>query len=114
MSFPVACIECKIQFEDVNARLTQESPLPVLGVFENQALNFVYRNLALRSDAANLELGGCRRDIGIESRSRCSHQIDGDGVPGFSACSLATSPLTRAINCALVGPRLEPLEALAS
>src|SRR5208282_5961320 len=53
---PVARIERDIQFEHVHARLTQESPLPVLRVLENQVCDFSFGNLALRSHTPNLEL----------------------------------------------------------
>jgi hypothetical protein len=43
---PIPRIERKIQFEHVNARLAQESPLPVLRVLPNQACDFSFRNLA--------------------------------------------------------------------
>jgi hypothetical protein len=41
----VARIERKVQFEDVHARLAQESPLPVLGVLKDQAGDLSFRNL---------------------------------------------------------------------
>src|ERR1017187_10334780 len=63
---PVARIESKIQFEYVNARLAQESPLPVLGVLKHQKRDFSFRNLAFRSHAPNLELRRRWRDIRIE------------------------------------------------
>ena len=37
---PVARIESKIQFEYVNSRLAQKSPLPAFRVLENQARDF--------------------------------------------------------------------------
>ena len=63
---PVARIECDIQFEYVNARLAQESPLPVLRVLKNQACDFSLRNLAFRSHAPNLEFGRRRRNVRVE------------------------------------------------
>ena len=67
MSFPVARIESKIQFEDVNARLAQESPLPVLGVITYQLCDVSLRNLACRSHASNLELRSRWRNVRIQS-----------------------------------------------
>jgi len=64
---PISCIERNIQFEYVNARLTQESPLPVLRVLQNEACDFRFRNLAFRSHAVNLELRRRWRDIRIQS-----------------------------------------------
>ena len=66
MKSPVARIERNIQFEYVNARLAQESPLPVLGVLFNQARDFRFRNLAFRRHAPNLELRRRGRDVRIE------------------------------------------------
>ncbi len=64
---PVPRIEREIQFEYVNARLTHESPLPVLRVLKNQAFDFSLRNLASRSHPVNLELRCCWGDVRIES-----------------------------------------------
>jgi len=47
-------IERNIQFEYVNARLAEESPLPVLRVLKNQARNVSFRNLACRSHAPEI------------------------------------------------------------
>src|ERR1700688_2914356 len=63
---PVPGIERNIEFEYVNARLAQESPLPVLGIFKNQACEFRFRNLAFRSHAPNLELRRRWRNVRIE------------------------------------------------
>ena len=63
---PVSGIERNIEFEYVNARLAQESPLPVLGIFKNQACDFRFRNLAFRSHAPNLELRRRWRNVRIE------------------------------------------------
>ena len=63
---PVARIERNIQFEYVNARLAQESPLPVLGVLKHQTRDFSFRDLAFRSHTPNLELRRRGRDIRIE------------------------------------------------
>ena len=64
---PVARIERNIEFEYVNARLAQESPLPVLGVLKHQTRDFSFRDLAFRSHTPNLELRRRRRDIRIET-----------------------------------------------
>src|ERR1700676_4021179 len=85
---PVPRIEHNIQFEHVNAWLAEESPLPVLKVLKNQARDFSFWNLALRSYASNLKLGGCWRDIRIESRTRCRNQIDRDGNTGILGLQL--------------------------
>src|ERR1700674_2359572 len=63
---PIPRIERKIQFEHLHARLAQESPLPILRVLKNQARDFSFWNLALRSHATNLELRRRGRDIRIE------------------------------------------------
>ena len=54
VSAPVLRIERNIQFEYVNARLAEESPLPVLRVLKNQARNVSFRNLACRSHAPEI------------------------------------------------------------
>ena len=41
-------IEREIQFEYVDARLTQKSPLPILGVIVDKLRDFGFRNLAFR------------------------------------------------------------------
>src|ERR1700674_936765 len=85
---PVPRIERKIQFEYVNTRLAQKSPLPVLRVLKNQARDFSFWNLAFRSHATNLKLRRRWRDIRIESRTRCSNQIDRDGNTGILGLQL--------------------------
>src|ERR1700723_1235088 len=53
----------------------------------------------------NLKFRSCRRNIRIQSRSR-----------GFFACSFVTSPFTRVIKAAFVGPKFDapPLDASGS
>src|ERR1700674_4521352 len=63
---PVPGIERNIEFEHVNARLAQESPLPVLRVLKNQARDVRFWNLAFRRHAANLKLGRRWRNVRIE------------------------------------------------
>ena len=62
--------------------------MPVLRVLKNQARDFSFWNLALRSYASNLKLGGRWRDIRIESRTRCRNQIDRDGNTGILGLQL--------------------------
>ena len=80
---PVPRIERNIEFENVNARLAQESPLQVLRVLKNQARDVRFWNLAFRRHAPNLKLRCRWRDIRIESRTRCRNQIDRDGRTGI-------------------------------
>src|ERR1700674_756589 len=63
---PVPGFERNIEFEYVHARLAQESPLPVLRVFKNQACDVRFWNLAFRSHAANLKLRCRWRNVRIE------------------------------------------------
>ena len=59
-SRPYFASSARFSSSTLNARLTQESPLPVQSVFSHQTRDFRVGRLPLRSHAANLIFGRCR------------------------------------------------------
>jgi len=59
-------VQCKIQVENVNARLTQESELAALGVGGDDLPDRIRTGAASGSHTGDLGLGGGGADVGIE------------------------------------------------
>src|ERR1035437_10292889 len=82
-------IQFKVQFQDINSRLAQESQLATNW---RNAYSLIPRALATRGSwkaAAAGVISESRPEAEAVTRSM------GTGVPGFSACAVVTSPFTR-------------------
>ena len=77
----------------------------------DQRADLLRRQVARGGDAGDLELGRGRAEVRVEAAARGGDEVDGTG-PWPPSCS--TLAFTRSTRAALVGPRLEPLEAAAS
>src|SRR5579859_6105519 len=73
-------IQSQIEFKHVHPRFTKKAELPSLGVRMHELQQFIVRNPARFRHSRNLELSSGRRDVGIQTRSRGSNQINRDGV----------------------------------
>ncbi len=53
--------------EDVDAGLAEDAELASLGVAGDETADGVLAEVALLRDAADLEVGGCGGDVGVEA-----------------------------------------------
>src|ERR1700683_2011995 len=70
-------VEIEIQFEHVDTRFPENAQLALLSMFVDETLGLICRNATLFRHSRNLKLGGCGRNIRIESGGRCCYQVDG-------------------------------------
>ena len=63
-------IQGKIQFQNVDSGLAQESELSAFSVLANRFANNILAQTALFGDARHLKFRRFRRDVRIEARSR--------------------------------------------
>ncbi|SPE31385.1 hypothetical protein SBA6_1430002 [Candidatus Sulfopaludibacter sp. SbA6] len=68
-------VQCKIQLENVDARLTQESELTALGVGGDYLPDGIRAGAASRSHAGDLGFGGGGTDVGIEPAPGSGQQV---------------------------------------
>ena len=59
-------IEGDVEFQDVNAGLTEKAELTALSVLRNEPSDGIFTEPALAGDARDLELCAGRGDVGIE------------------------------------------------
>ena len=74
MAQPVNC-RVEIEFEHVDARFAENTPLAILGLLGHQGSHGFGRQPARSGDARDLILGGGRADVGIEAAGRSGDQI---------------------------------------
>ena len=67
--FPQCLIECQVQFENIDPRLSQNPELPSLGVLANELSHVVLLHSAFPGNAWDLKLCCCRADMWVEARS---------------------------------------------
>src|SRR5579864_779573 len=72
-------VEFQIQFKNVDARLSEETELSVLGMFCDQWAQLSGTRSAFFSDTRQLELRRRGCDMGIEPGCRSCHQVDRHG-----------------------------------
>ena len=70
-------IQRQVQFQNVDPRLSEEAPLSSLSLPRHDGPHRRFAHAARFGDARHLELGGGRRDLGIEARSRSCDHIHG-------------------------------------
>ena len=107
-------IQIEVQFQHVDPRLAQEAELPAFGVLGHQAPQLVLAHAALAGHARDLESAAAGVMSGSRPEAEVVTRSTGTGLPGFSACKVATSCFTRSMSFWLVGPRFEPPELAAS
>ena len=105
-------VERQIELEHVHPRLAQEAQPAVLGVGGDQLAHLRLGQVAGGSDAGDLELGCGRADVA--DRARCPTRSPDRPGPARAAELGSTLAFTRSTSAALVGPRFEPLDAVAS
>jgi hypothetical protein len=59
-------VEGKVEFQDVDAGLTEKAELTALGVLRNESSDGIFTEPTLTGDARDLELCGGGGDVGIE------------------------------------------------
>ncbi len=69
-------VEIEVELEHVDTRLPEHAPLASLGVAPHQLPHHVLRHAALAGDPRHLELGGRRRQVGIEAGARRGDEVD--------------------------------------
>ena len=74
---PTVLIECQIQAENIDPRLSQDAELPSLGVLANELPQVRFFHAPRCSDAWNLKFRRRRGNVGIETTGRSGHQVDG-------------------------------------
>ena len=107
-------IEIEIQFQDIYARFAKKSQVAVFCMFLDERAHVVFFHCAFPCHTRHLEFCGAR-EISVSSpEPEAVTKSTGTGVDGFSAWAFCTSVFTRSISVLFVGPRLEPLLAVAS
>src|SRR5260370_7668048 len=69
------CIEFEVQFENIYAGFSQKSKLSFLSMLRHDGTQFHSAQAARTRHAGDLKLCRCRRNVWIQSRSRCGNQI---------------------------------------
>ena len=107
-------IEIEIQFQNIHTRFAKESQVAVLPMFLDERAHVFFFHSAFPGNTRYLEFRGRRRNFGVETRARSSHQVNGNRRRWIFRLSFSTSPFTRSSKFLFVGPRFEPLLAVAS
>src|SRR5665811_2226950 len=84
------CIQRKVEVQDVDAWLAEESERASLGVLGDQPLHPRHAQAPFPGDARDLLSGVRRADLGVEARPAGQQRVRGD-LRGVDACLLYTS-----------------------
>lgn len=60
-------VEGEIEFENINARLAEETEIAAFGLLRNERTHLLFSNTACFGNGRRLVVGVIRRDIGIEA-----------------------------------------------
>lgn len=63
----MGCVEIEVQFENVDARFTQEAELPAFGMLRNQIADIGFANPALFRHSGHLKFRRCGSDVRIQA-----------------------------------------------
>jgi hypothetical protein len=63
----MCCIQIQIQFQNIDAGLAQETELACLSVIRHECADVGFAHATLASDPGDLESGGFRRNVRIET-----------------------------------------------
>ena len=110
-------VERHVQFQHVDARLTEEAEQAALRVLGNELADLVFGQAALAGHSRDLDFGRRRADMRIESAAGSSDKVNRDrriGARSFSSRMRAISWVTRSTRRWLVGPSFDPSDSVAS
>src|SRR5208283_83165 len=88
----MGAVQREIQFQHVDAGLSQESKPATFGESLNQRTQFSLAHLSCPRHSGNLEFGRSGRDVGIESGAGSGNKVNGNRSGTiFRSCSLHVS-----------------------